>query len=902
VKAAGLVKAKVAGSLAAATTAATVLITAPLASTPNLVVVPPSMCPTSTLSGGSYFGMAVEGSGVIRSWGAGADELGNGSQTSSLTPVTVSVLTTAVSVAAGTADTLALQSDGSVWGWGANAAGELGINTTTPQPSPVRIAGLPSDTIAVSMGNSHALALTASGAVWGWGSNASGQLGTSVGSGSLVPVPLPGLGSGIVAVAAGSDYSLALQSNGTVLAWGNNRFGTLGNGTTTNSPVPAPIQGLPGAVAISAGTFFALALTANGEVWAWGDGGHGELGNGAFASSLLPVKVLAPTGTIAISAGGAHVLALRSDHTVWAWGANDKGQLGSGGTTDLDVPTQVVDLATDVVGIAAGGDFSLAVHLDGTVSAWGGNAFGQLGLGNTTNALTPQTNPNLAGIAAPILSCGSGGGGGGGSSLPRLQVTLNPVHTTLTWSAALVNYTPNPFTVSATISNIGTGATEGLQATLLVPTGLSLEPSQIAFHSLNDLSPGASETTTWLVRAAFQQVDTTLSYSVTAAARNAVPATAVGTVFVPKVPRRIVYVHGLAESFTDVQNFVATPGNFSQPPFSGPFVKRLADLYGADNVQVFGYYQDLGYRQPTGVCTIPNERYPDTATGSLYVDPNSVNNSICDGVGALAYSATKLDDELAGYPGPTTLIANSVGASVVRGWLALVKADRPSSTALASVDSVIFIEGSQQGVYIAAAGQVLANTPPQLGLQAFVQQMTNTYFGFTDLSRPGFKDIQPSSNWYLSVNPKGVPSQLHYYNFFNDLGVRPIAVMLWGRVPLPPFTVGDGVILPGDPNPLATPPGGGEEFLPGGVATQDRYEWELSDRVYDFLLQDPTTPTVLDQIIADPTNHAQLMLTIGIPQSDNQLKIDSCIRGHGQETVFQKITEILAEPAHGCNP
>ena len=218
---------------------------------------------------------------------------------------------------------------------------------------------------------------------------------------SSTPAEVPGL-TPVTQVAAGGLHSLALRSDGTVWAWGNNFFGQLGDGTVTASSTPVQVPGLTGVIQVSASAFHSLALRSDGTVWAWGSDGVG-------GAQLTPVQVPGLTGITEISAGGMFSLALRSDGTVWAWGSNQSGQLGNGTTADSETPVRVSGLsqATD---ISAGFDASLATATKGITSitsvwAWGGNTSGQLGDGTLTSHLTPEqvagiNTWSIAGISA----------------------------------------------------------------------------------------------------------------------------------------------------------------------------------------------------------------------------------------------------------------------------------------------------------------------------------------------------------------------------------------------------------------------------------------------------------------------------------------------------------------------
>ncbi|MHB1536425.1 MAG: RCC1 domain-containing protein, partial [Acidimicrobiales bacterium] len=250
-------------------------------------------------------------------------------------------------------------------------------------------------TTPLAGGAEHSLAVLSDGSVWAFGQNDFGQLGD--GSTASSPgVRVSGL-SNTVSVAAGAYHSLALLSGGTVSAWGWNGFGQLGDGATTNATTPVSVSGLSGISAIAAGTAHSLALRSDGTVWAWGDNTDGQLGDGTTTSVSTPAQVAGLTGVVAIAAGGNHSLALRSDGTVWAWGDNTDGQLGDGTTINRITPIQVFSSA---LSIGAGADHSLAVRGDGTVWDWGANSYGQLGDGTTTESTTPVQVSGLTGVTA----------------------------------------------------------------------------------------------------------------------------------------------------------------------------------------------------------------------------------------------------------------------------------------------------------------------------------------------------------------------------------------------------------------------------------------------------------------------------------------------------------------------
>lgn len=302
--------------------------------------------------------------------------------------------------------------DNGLIGWGKNAEGQLGIGSLADQSVPTDLvaSGLLSGkkVASVAVGVSHTLALSDDGMLTAWGLNASGQLGTNNTANSQLPMAVvrPAFlnGKQIVAVAAGDNFSLALCSDGTLASWGDNSVGQLGDGSTkVNSIEPLDITGkgvLAGrtVVAIRAGARHSLALCSDGRVVAWGANESGQHGNGTTLDSNLPVLVNANGALLgktvqSISAGGKHSLALFTDGGIAAWGANASGQLGNNSTVSSNVPVTVPKQGAisgkTVIGLSAGGDHSLAVCSDGTVAAWGMNSSGQLGNSSNNTSFVP---------------------------------------------------------------------------------------------------------------------------------------------------------------------------------------------------------------------------------------------------------------------------------------------------------------------------------------------------------------------------------------------------------------------------------------------------------------------------------------------------------------------------------
>ncbi|MBI4946949.1 MAG: T9SS type A sorting domain-containing protein [Bacteroidetes bacterium] len=340
----------------------------------------------------------------------------------------------AKTIAASNTNAVTVCTNGSAMSFGYNNHGQIGDNTILEKHVPTAVWTI-SNIISVGSGGYYfSLGLKNDGTVWAWGDNTVYQLGDGTTTERRTPVQVLGPGgvgflTGIIQVSSGYQHSLALKSDSTVWAWGNNPSGQLGDGTTTNRSTPVQVVGpggvgfLTGIVAVSSGNDFSIALKNDGTVWAWGKNAEGALGNNSPGNtpSSTPVQVLAGAsgcGTylcniFAIDAGADHVLAVKNDGTVWAWGNNFFGQLGNGlapvfagGCWCIKTPVQVVTGASgcttnlcNITDISAGYNQSIALRNDGTVWAWGLNSNGQLG----DNTLVDKN--------APVQVLGPGGVG-----------------------------------------------------------------------------------------------------------------------------------------------------------------------------------------------------------------------------------------------------------------------------------------------------------------------------------------------------------------------------------------------------------------------------------------------------------------------------------------------------------
>ena len=306
-------------------------------------------------------------------------------------------------VAAGAEHTMALTEEGNVWAWGANWTGQLGDGTALPQSTPVAVKGQDgqgrlADIMAIAAGVEHSVALKKDGTVWTWGGNRYGQLGVGTTNEQHTPVQARGADGkgyleGITAVAAGVGHTVALKDDGTVWVIGRDHPHEWDESNCFPKQVKTKAgEYLTGITAIAAGEEHTVALREDGTVWAWGNDG-----TQTYAHDAVQAKI---TECIAIAAGGRASFALRKDKTiglamVWAWGDNYAGQLGEGRTAPHKItPVQVKGeqgegVLTEVTALAAGMGHTVALKNDGTVWAWGSGTRGRIGDGDTSARYTP---------------------------------------------------------------------------------------------------------------------------------------------------------------------------------------------------------------------------------------------------------------------------------------------------------------------------------------------------------------------------------------------------------------------------------------------------------------------------------------------------------------------------------
>jgi alpha-tubulin suppressor-like RCC1 family protein len=327
------------------------------------------------------------------------------------TPTAVSgIPNPVVQIVTSNSDDYALDNTGAVWVWGAGTNGEFGNGTkvkfdSTPQevtfPAGVTIASLPSP-----MPFNTSLAIDTNGNVWGWGYNSFSQLclsNTSI----LKPRELP---LSNVTMASGAGDHTIFDENGSLVACGSNGNGDLGDGNTNKSATPQAVVGLPNEAIQSVTTSWRNSgvVMSDGTYYNWGFNSDGELGNGKGKASDVPVQVKLQAAVADASEGGSYggngqTIVLLSDGTVWSWGTNKNGQLGNGKTTNSAYPIQVdVPSGVTFTQVVSGGASDYAIDSNNQVYSWGQNNYGQLGNGQESSGSV--TLPVVIGLTATQIS------------------------------------------------------------------------------------------------------------------------------------------------------------------------------------------------------------------------------------------------------------------------------------------------------------------------------------------------------------------------------------------------------------------------------------------------------------------------------------------------------------------
>jgi len=334
--------------------------------------------------------LAFLNSGVY-GWGQNVyGELGNNSTVGSSSPTQIGSLTNWKTIKHDSTS-MGIKDDGTLWTWGSNQAGALGIpaGAVIAYSSPVQVGSL-TNWKQVSAGYNYCLAIKTDGTLWSWGINTNGQLGINAPTGLVYSSPVQIGSLTNWAMVSGNYYSaFAIRTDGTLWGWGLNQAGQLGNGAKVDYSSPIQIGTSNKWKSVTAGYFGGAGIQTDGTLWAWGTNFDGQLGNSSIINVSTPIQIgsLSNWKQVAASGGvsttGGAMAAVKNDGTLWAWGFNVYGNLGNNTTVNYSSPIQIGALTNwKFVAMSQFTDMTYAIKTDGTLWSWGFNLNGALGLNN----------------------------------------------------------------------------------------------------------------------------------------------------------------------------------------------------------------------------------------------------------------------------------------------------------------------------------------------------------------------------------------------------------------------------------------------------------------------------------------------------------------------------------------
>ena len=345
--------------------------------------------------------LAIKNDGTLWAWGLNdKSQLGLGDSLLGInqsSPQQVGVGTNWKAVATGWYHTLAIKNDGTLWAWGLNDKGQLGLGNSLlgmNQSSPQQV-GVDEDWKFVIAGEKHTLAIKNDGSLYAWGENDLGQLGLGDDTDRAFPFQV-GVDKDWKSVSTNWDHTLAIK-DGSLYAWGANFYGQLGNGeagSTATKYQPVPIGTAQDWKSVATGGNHTLAIKNDGSLHAWGLGGQGQLGfepdDTFYHRQTTPKRVGFDNDWEYVAAGCYHTIAQKKNSTIYAWGLNVNGQLGLGAQNiTIQETPQRLGSAADLVAVSARETHSVALRRSGILWAWGSNGNGQLGDGTNNNRFLP---------------------------------------------------------------------------------------------------------------------------------------------------------------------------------------------------------------------------------------------------------------------------------------------------------------------------------------------------------------------------------------------------------------------------------------------------------------------------------------------------------------------------------
>jgi len=282
--------------------------------------------------------------GNLFTWGRNTNgQLGINNTNTRCTPVTTSTGGAnwkQVACAGAGNHTAAIKTDGTLWTWGRGTEGQLGDNTAVSTSTPVQTFTTSTNWKQVSCGTNFTSAIKTDGTLWTWGINSAGELGVNnLTSPRCTPVTTFTGGTNWKQVACGGNHTAAIKTDGTLWTWGGNAtFGQLGDNTATDRSTPVQVFGsATNWKQVACGGNHTAAIKTDGTLWTWGRNSNGQLGTGG-ADKPTPVQVASVTNWKQVSCSNLNTAAIKTDGTLWTWGVNSYGQLGVNDTTQRNTP------------------------------------------------------------------------------------------------------------------------------------------------------------------------------------------------------------------------------------------------------------------------------------------------------------------------------------------------------------------------------------------------------------------------------------------------------------------------------------------------------------------------------------------------------------------------------------
>lgn len=331
----------------------------------------------------------VRSDGTMYCWGDNVDgQLGIGSRTNQLKPTRMGSATNWATASTGGTHTCGVRRGGSLWCWGLNNYGQVGDHTRTTRLRPVQV-GTFTTWASVSTNIFSTCAITRAGGLWCWGKNDEGQLGNGSDSTRLGPARVSGP-SGWSSVSVGAFHTCATRTDTSLWCWGSNTFAQLGNGASSGR-VLTPAQVLDGVAQVGTGAMNSCALLSAGSLRCWGANTSGQVGDGTRSMRRTPTAVAAQDTFVDLAVGDRFACAVTTDSVVKCWGVGTTGQLARSGVAGSLQPV-AIGSSTKFAQVSGGGWGHLCgVQPNGTTSCWGFNSAGQIGDGTHSTRFQPVT-------------------------------------------------------------------------------------------------------------------------------------------------------------------------------------------------------------------------------------------------------------------------------------------------------------------------------------------------------------------------------------------------------------------------------------------------------------------------------------------------------------------------------